>query len=43
MVSAVLGRILAAHAVVDVSVEDPPMEEVIAMMFKQAGEGKDEG
>jgi ABC-2 type transport system ATP-binding protein len=29
----VLGNILAAHAVADVSVEDPPLEEVIAEMF----------
>ena len=32
--------ILANHAVVDVSVEDPPLEEVIAEMFSQT---KDEG
>ena len=31
-----LGSILADHAVVDVSVEDPPLEEVIAEMFSQA-------
>ncbi len=36
----VLSQILANHSVVDVSVEDPPIEEVIAEMFKQA---KDEG
>ena len=36
----VLAQILANHAVVDVSVEDPPVEEVIAEMFKQV---KDEG
>jgi ABC-2 type transport system ATP-binding protein len=36
----VLARILADHAVVDVSVEDPPIEETIAEMFKWA---KDEG
>ena len=30
------GRILAQHAVEDVSVEDPPLEEVIAEMFSQA-------
>jgi ABC-2 type transport system ATP-binding protein len=34
----VLQRILAAHAVVDVSVEDPPLEEVIADVFRQAHE-----
>ena len=34
----VLAQILANHAVVDVSVEDPPIEEVIAEMF-QAGKG----
>jgi ABC-2 type transport system ATP-binding protein len=31
----VLGSILANHSVVDVSVEDPPIEEVIAEMFSQ--------
>jgi len=40
VVPEVLSKILAAHAVADVSVEDPPMEEVIAMMFKQADENK---
>ena len=29
----VLSQILANHSVVDVSVEDPPIEEVIAEMF----------
>jgi ABC-2 type transport system ATP-binding protein len=29
----VLGSILSRHAVEDVSVEDPPLEEVIAEMF----------
>jgi ABC-2 type transport system ATP-binding protein len=33
----VLGAILASHAVLDISVEDPPMEEIIAGMFSQAG------
>jgi ABC-2 type transport system ATP-binding protein len=33
LVPEVLGHILAAHAVADVSVEDPPLEEVIAEMF----------
>jgi ABC-2 type transport system ATP-binding protein len=32
----VLGRILARHQVVDVSVEDPPLEEVIAEAFSLA-------
>jgi ABC-2 type transport system ATP-binding protein len=32
----VLGNILAAHSVADVSVEDPPLEEVIAEVFSQA-------
>jgi ABC-2 type transport system ATP-binding protein len=32
----VLGALLAAHAVADVSVEDPPLEEVIAEVFSQA-------
>jgi len=33
VISEVLGRILAAHTVEDVSVEDPPLEEVIAEVF----------
>jgi len=37
-VPAVLGRILAEQAVEDVSVEDPPLEEVIAEMFSLAEE-----
>jgi ABC-2 type transport system ATP-binding protein len=36
VVPAVLGRILAAHNVEDISVEDPPLEEVIAEMFTLA-------
>ena len=32
---AVLAAILGDHAVEDVSVEDPPLEEVIAEMFSQ--------
>ena len=32
----VLGNLLAAHSVADVSVEDPPLEEVIAEVFSQA-------
>ena len=35
VVPEVLASILANHAVVDVSVEDPPLEEVIAEMFTQ--------
>jgi ABC-2 type transport system ATP-binding protein len=38
VVPEVLGSILASHAVQDVSVEDPPLEEVIAQMFSQADE-----
>jgi ABC-2 type transport system ATP-binding protein len=34
----VLGNILAGHDVEDVSVEDPPLEEVIAEMFTHGGE-----
>jgi ABC-2 type transport system ATP-binding protein len=41
MVPDVLGNILAAHAVADVSVEDPPLEEVIAEMFSQAANKTD--
>jgi ABC-2 type transport system ATP-binding protein len=37
VVPEVLGRILAAHAVEDVSVEDPPLEQVIAEMFASSG------
>jgi ABC-2 type transport system ATP-binding protein len=45
-VPVVLGDILASHAVADVSVEDPPLEEVIAEMFtsqRMRDEIKDEG
>jgi len=35
VVSQVLSSILADHPVVDVSVEDPPLEEVIAEVFRQ--------
>jgi ABC-2 type transport system ATP-binding protein len=35
-ISEVLAAILAAHTVEDVSVEDPPLEEVIAEVFSQA-------
>ena len=34
----VLSGILARHSIEDVSVEDPPLEEVIAEMFSTAGE-----
>ena len=37
-----LGAILAKHAVEDVSVEDPPLEETIAAAFSQMGNGKEE-
>lgn len=40
IVPEILSKILANHSVVDVSVEDPPIEEVIAEMFQQT---KDEG
>lgn len=41
----VLAEILASHTVEDVSVEDPPLEQVIADMFTQAkgSTGKDAG
>jgi ABC-2 type transport system ATP-binding protein len=35
-VAAVLAAILDRHAVADVSVEDPPLEEVIARVFEEA-------
>ena len=35
-VGAVLSRILSAHAVEDVIVEDPPLEEVISKVFSEA-------
>jgi ABC-2 type transport system ATP-binding protein len=38
VVTDVLGSLLARHAVEDVSVEDPPLEEVIAEMFAQTEE-----
>ena len=38
LVPEVLGSILANHDVEDISVEDPPLEEVIAEMFTQADE-----
>lgn len=39
VVPQVLGTILANYAVEDVSVEDPPLEQVIAEMFRQEGLG----
>ena len=36
VVPEVLAAILANHPIEDVSVEDPPLEEVIAEMFSQA-------
>ena len=36
MVPETLAQILANHSVIDVSVEDPPIEEVIAEVFSQA-------
>jgi ABC-2 type transport system ATP-binding protein len=36
-----LGAILDRHALVDVSVEDPPLEEVIAKVFEEARLGHD--
>ena len=41
VVAEVLSAILAAHTVQDVSVEDPPLEEVIAEIFSQASERAD--
>lgn len=38
LVPEMLGRILANHPVVDVSVEDPPIEEIIAEMYQQNNE-----
>lgn len=38
-VPAQLARILAQHAVQDISVEDPPLEEVIASVFSAAAQG----
>jgi ABC-2 type transport system ATP-binding protein len=44
VVPEVLGNILAQHPVVDISVEDPPLEEVIAEVFSLANNiKKDEG
>lgn len=38
VVPEVLSQILANHSVVDVSVEDPPLEEIIAAMYVQAND-----
>ena len=35
MITEVLSAVLAEHAIEDVSVEDPPLEEVIAQVFSQ--------
>ena len=40
-VAEVLAAILDRHAVADVSVEDPPLEEVIARVFEEARAGHD--
>ena len=36
VIADVLSAVLAEHAIEDVSVEDPPLEEVIAEVFAQA-------
>ncbi len=41
-VTEVLSSILAQHAIEDVSVEDPPLEEIIAKMFSDSREEKAE-
>ncbi len=41
-VTEVLSAILAQHAIEDVSVEDPPLEEIIAKMFSDSREEKTE-
>ncbi len=40
-VAAVLAAVLDRHAVADVSVEEPPLEEVIARVFEEAHAGHD--
>ncbi len=40
-VAAVLAAILDRHAVADVSVEEPPLEEVITRVFEEARAGHD--
>ena len=42
VVPEILSRILAQHAIEDVTVEDPPLEDVIAEVFSQAN-GEEEG
>ncbi len=42
-ISRVLSRVLAEHAVEDVSVEDPPLEEVIAQAFAETERGEGGG
>ena len=37
-ISRVLSTVLANHTLEDVSVEDPPLEEVIAMVFAESAE-----
>lgn len=41
VVPEVLSNILAGHPVIDVSVEDPPLEEVIAEMFRSGAESEE--
>jgi ABC-2 type transport system ATP-binding protein len=38
VISNVLAKVLASHTLEDVSVEDPPLEEVIAQVFAQSAE-----
>jgi viologen exporter family transport system ATP-binding protein len=38
-ISQVLSSVLANHTLEDVSVEDPPLEEVIAKVFAQSADG----
>lgn len=42
-VTAILGRALAEHDIEDVSVEDPPLEQVIAEVFASVTAGPDPG
>ncbi|TWT87322.1 putative ABC transporter ATP-binding protein YbhF [Pseudobythopirellula maris] len=41
-IAGVLSSVLSSYAIEDVSVEDPPLEEVIAEMFAHAGEEADQ-
>jgi ABC-2 type transport system ATP-binding protein len=43
VITDVLSAVLAAHAIEDVSVEDPPLEEVIAKVFSQAANNSEGG